>query len=439
MKKIYMIAVAVCTAMSMSAADHIALHKMFGHKPKKERKVVVRAENSIWRPATTMVSYWDEDWIEAEEYKSVYDKNGNVLQDVITYLEEDTKDRVSYTYNENNLKTSEITEVSEAGAPYENYQKKTRAYDPIVKTLVVENRDFMWDDGSWSRPGNCWDRTVTRDANGVITEVKVSLTYYDGMPLEGQKNTVGPDGKISGVETGVWDTSSGTPVWVPDEIYTDIEWFETDGQIYDGGVCVQGANKVKSLVLAQVDMDELDPYNRYMSFEYNDNGYVLTCNYTDEGSSFESKMTYEEKPNGGYRSVQEDYIKVLGQNVLLDRIEEYSYFDEYGYELESYYGEKEVDKELYFERTTGTVEYDPTYGYPLSYTRSYTTSDEEEPIYDVKLVFSDYQNMSGVSNVASDDNAPVEYYTIDGVKTDASAPGIYIRRQGSTVTKILKN
>lgn len=438
MKKIYMIAVAVCTAMSMSAADHVALHKMFGHKPKKERKVVVRAENSIWRPATTMVSYWDEDWIEAEEYKSIYDKNGNVLQDVITYLEEDTKNRVSYTYNENNLKTSEITEVSEAGAPYENYQKKTRAYDPIVKTLVVENRDFMWDNGSWSVPGNCWDRTVTRDANGVITEVKVSLPYYDDMPLEGQKNTVGPDGKISGIETGVWDTSSGTPVWVPEQIFTNMIWQETDGQIYDDESFMYGANKVKSLDLRLEDEDGI--LTGSASWEYNDNGYVLTITSEEEDIPVVVKTTYEEKPNGGYRAVNEQYVTYLGQNIMVLKTEEYSYFDEYGYELESYYSEQEGnDEEPYFERTTGTVEYDPTYGYPLSYTRSYTTSDEEEPIYDVKLVFSDYQNMSGVNNVASDGNAPVEYYTIDGVKTDASAPGIYIRRQGSTVTKILKN
>lgn len=47
---------------------------------------------------------------------------------------------------------------------------------------------------------------------------------------------------------------------------------------------------------------------------------------------------------------------------------------------------------------------------------------------------------SGIGDIASDDsNAPASYFTLDGKKVSGShlAPGIYIKRQGNTVSKIL--
>lgn len=47
---------------------------------------------------------------------------------------------------------------------------------------------------------------------------------------------------------------------------------------------------------------------------------------------------------------------------------------------------------------------------------------------------------AAITTVAADVNnadAPVEYYNIQGQRTDASAPGIYIRRQGSKAEKII--
>ena len=41
--------------------------------------------------------------------------------------------------------------------------------------------------------------------------------------------------------------------------------------------------------------------------------------------------------------------------------------------------------------------------------------------------------------VATDDNLPAEYFNLQGLKVDGAnlAPGVYIRRQGSKVSKIL--
>lgn len=45
---------------------------------------------------------------------------------------------------------------------------------------------------------------------------------------------------------------------------------------------------------------------------------------------------------------------------------------------------------------------------------------------------------SGIENVtATDENAPVEYYNLQGIRVNNPEGGVYIRRQGSTVTKVL--
>lgn len=50
-------------------------------------------------------------------------------------------------------------------------------------------------------------------------------------------------------------------------------------------------------------------------------------------------------------------------------------------------------------------------------------------------------NLSGVENmtvgVDADANAPVEYFNLQGMRVDEPSAGIYIRRQGSTITKVV--
>lgn len=46
---------------------------------------------------------------------------------------------------------------------------------------------------------------------------------------------------------------------------------------------------------------------------------------------------------------------------------------------------------------------------------------------------------TGIAGVEADENAPVEYYNLNGVqvKADSMTPGVYVRRQGKNVTKIM--
>lgn len=43
---------------------------------------------------------------------------------------------------------------------------------------------------------------------------------------------------------------------------------------------------------------------------------------------------------------------------------------------------------------------------------------------------------SGINNITVDNAAPVEYFNLQGVRVSDPTPGIYIRRQGTTVTKV---
>jgi hypothetical protein len=46
--------------------------------------------------------------------------------------------------------------------------------------------------------------------------------------------------------------------------------------------------------------------------------------------------------------------------------------------------------------------------------------------------------MDGVDTVLSEEEAPVEYYTLSGIRVKGvPAAGLYIRRQGSKATKVL--
>lgn len=45
--------------------------------------------------------------------------------------------------------------------------------------------------------------------------------------------------------------------------------------------------------------------------------------------------------------------------------------------------------------------------------------------------------LSGIDNINSDENAPVEYYNLQGIRVEQPQSGIYIRRQGSNVSKII--
>ena len=54
-----------------------------------------------------------------------------------------------------------------------------------------------------------------------------------------------------------------------------------------------------------------------------------------------------------------------------------------------------------------------------------------------EIVYFTVGSYSGIADVDADDNAPVEYYTVDGIRVDRPEKGLYIVRQGSKISKVI--
>ena len=55
---------------------------------------------------------------------------------------------------------------------------------------------------------------------------------------------------------------------------------------------------------------------------------------------------------------------------------------------------------------------------------------------DVELVFEG-SRFSGVEEIAAEEDGEAEYFTLQGIRTGAEAPGIYLRRQGGWIRKVI--
>lgn len=55
---------------------------------------------------------------------------------------------------------------------------------------------------------------------------------------------------------------------------------------------------------------------------------------------------------------------------------------------------------------------------------------------DMTLVFGYNDTITGVANIEASENAPIEYYNLQGVKVTDPSNGIFIRRQGNKISKI---
>ncbi|MDE5727997.1 MAG: hypothetical protein K2H94_07750, partial [Duncaniella sp.] len=58
----------------------------------------------------------------------------------------------------------------------------------------------------------------------------------------------------------------------------------------------------------------------------------------------------------------------------------------------------------------------------------------KQPAFFLNILPAD---LSSVSEIAVDENAPVEYYNLQGMRVENPANGLFIKRQGSKVTKVV--
>ncbi len=397
-------------------------------------------ENKLFRARAEKVFAWDGgDWELEESYSKEYDDAGRLVTEIMVDYE-GFYHRTSYTYNADGMMTSELVEVSEDGETYVNSEKTEREYDPIVTDVIIKNRPYQWIDGEWQPSGNNYNRNITRNADGNVTEVEIAV-WFDGKydPTERMEITYGDDAKASTIKQSVLTYDGMSYMWEDAMTISNIVWDRTDGQIVDIEGLGIGANRIKTCDQSDGEDDV------HVEFDYNGNDFTAIMTGTIDGEVLEGSSVYEQLDDyGSYR--QTDSYKYTPEGMEpYTEVDKYTLrYDAYGNMLESkgvaiYDGFEEI-----YEDVTGTVEYDETYGYPLTYVVSegYYDYDTNEYVREnmLKVEFADYIGIiSGVENVnAADSTAEVVYYTLQGVKVSNPAPGnVYIRIQDGKASKVI--
>lgn len=403
------------------------------------KKMIAKAEGTsgFWR-ATTEKSYgWDgEEWQLDETYSIEYDSEGRKAVEVMVDYEGHFI-RTTYTYDANGMMTEKLTEVSEDGEEYENDSRNVRTYDPVVTDVITSNRAYMWTGSDWELTGNNYNRNITRNADGNVTEVEIAV-WYDGGYDPTIRTTVsyGADGKASEIAESVLNYDGLDFYWEESLRMTDLVWERTDGQIIDMEGLGTGANRLLSC--NQIDGDG----NVHADFTYEGDNFTAVMTGEIDGESMEGKVTYEQLDDHGSYTQTSTYTYTSvewGEYGESETVTER--YDEYGLLLEAktaveFDGFEEVEEDV-----RGEVEYDASYGYPLTYTLRQAFYDEElddcvvENI--MKVEYSDYENVfSKVSSIESAAGAGMEYYDLQGARVSRPAGnGLYIVRKDGKVTK----
>lgn len=448
MRKLYFLFAAAIAATSISAAPVFSPVKAKSQKNAAQRmrsaKKVRKAEaaTALWRPGTQILSEWDpesSEWIYSAKYETTYDAAGHILTDLVTPLapegtpaEEEPAQRTTYVYNESGMPVSRLVELLINGE-FTNYSKQIREYDPKVHNIITANTESIWAQNEWIDMGNCYRREVTRNSLGNVTEVVIKV-LYEGEYEATQKMVVeyGEDNKANRILKSALTTDDGINMYWTDEMeYKDIVWHHTNGQILTDDI-----TSVENGIASCIVMDS-------------DGENMVTVEYPDEAGSYHSMLTYA----GGSVEVKYTVVDSYGsydyettEIAKEEGEEDYSYTgkerlrkNEYGLETEIYMSEIDNgEDEMVMEWTKGVIESDAVNGYPKVFTVQSLDYETEEFVNTYKIDFSDYSDVTGVDGMKADEQAPVEYYTIDGRRTKATAPGMYIRRQGNKAIKIVK-
>lgn len=462
---------------SVEAPVHPALkaqaaRKAAGKKSRAARRPVVSlAENESWYPTTQVISVWEGEWFDVEKYTTTWNAAGKPLVNIVESLEEGVEEYTKEVcvYDDYGYMTSKVTSNGASLDDLQESSRVSRGYDPVVHHLVTSNMEEMYNDqtSQWMQTGNVYRRIVTRDGAGNITSVEVQ-TYFDGRWDPDNKYDIeyGADGKASKISYSVmqYDETYHPTDWMTRHVYDHIEWYCTDGQIYDMDCIYEGANKVKTF--SQMVGDEVACVST-VNYVGDSDDYVLVG---DMGWAIYT-LTWTNHEYGGYTSytVQVDTEVAEGEEPYTEKNVSILKSDELGNSMldvhYSIYGD-----ELYMDIYTkgedvldgeGRIsEYTMAEFYPLEeepaegeeewYAVSRATDDELLAPLDaiegewenyIKVVFSDYQPAQSAALDRIDAeiaDGKAEYFTIDGRRVNGTpAAGLYIRRTAVGTTKVL--
>lgn len=438
----------ICSLVGQ-AAPQSRVGKLFGaRKQRTEMHAAPSATVTKWLPGQVDAYYMgSENWVvnNDDTRKYTYDERGNVLTSV-NYTQ-----KIVYEYNSDDMPVSEKAYALLKDGKELLYLEKKFKYDSVVKDcrVLTETSEYIGD----SDPVTKIDRIdVSRDKAGNVTSLE---QYRFDSSASGLKEPVmmakvtfgyGADGKVNELKAYSRPDFAGDleqDLWLK-----DIVWENTNGQIvtdeveeFDFGFLLKGDNRFKAATFWIPSLPTM----------------TMDCKIQYTGSDYEAEMIYRDivvtsgthKNTDSYGSFEEHYTDVeLGTNESGDLVEDGKSentfivtYDCFGLQLREYEYEKEDNGDEWYQEYRGTVTYDPTHGYPVEYVMAVRGDYYgEEYVDQSRKVFSNYTSVEvdGIEAVGADEeNAPVEYFDLQGKRVANPSAGLYIRRQGSRATKVI--
>lgn len=460
MKKILLFMFAAATlAASASAAGQVKFvnlgKKIQSAQTKKihtqAKARIDQATNTVWKPGTTTSYWWSENYDEngnltGESWqlngtsKYTYLKNGNLESitsgDYYTLYEYDTEDRlvkVTSYINMDGKKTPEFTEEY--------------LYDTVVKNLVVKTTSEYYSMGERVSTSVSGDLITRNDAGNIVSIEEYNIDTEGNRTVDARMEyTYGADGKVNTIKAYMSDNGQ----LQLDSEMIDIEWYQTNGQLVeidmDEYEFFLGPNRLKS---AKGPKATNYPYvaDIFLTVEYkaDDKGFKMTAKINGEDYMVQDFAYTDEYGSYTDSDYSIDYDHVEGDIYERDSADLTVYtkkFDAYGLTLldeEKSYTDGDINKGISYQRANkGIVTYDSQYGYPTEYITQ-NSYDGEEFKNSSRDLYSDYQQFeSGVETIIDNNsNAAVEYYNLQGIRVNNPSEGIYIRRQGDKVSKVI--
>lgn len=414
-----------------------ATEKKANDNGSKVRRVQLRNQApSIWCPQHEEVSVWMDEWVLSESDDIVYTKDGLEAIRLIFDVEDEHWTRTSNSYDDNGMATYKLIESSDDGETFTDYTKTEIEYDSRITDYITSNKAWLWISG-WQQIGNNYIRTITRDSAGNITGVETAVLFQGVFdPTIRVSIEYGDDGKATSITQSdlVYDYNTDSYSWEVSKVMSDIVWDRTDGQITDTENLTSGNNRILSAHLVN-STDDVD-----ITAEYTADGYVLTRTGLIQGMEATATVTYSY--SGNKEHLQEKFEMDEDGEIYTEIYDDIAEYDSFGY-ITLITNTSTFDGETYLDNLMeGTLTYDETYGYPLTYTTKLADFDEDDEIVmvpEMHIVFSDYVDVANaaVDAVIADSDAKPVYYNLHGMRVDAGnlTPGIYVVRQGDRTFK----
>ena len=438
MKKLYILS--LCAFVSLAAAGAVSgrfVKQQIVKKANHSLMIKKAAPGRLWRPVSaTQYLYEDGDWLEMAVEVFEYDNRGNVIKS--TVVEDGYINVIENKYNDDNMLVERLEQEGEEGGELSYVSKRTYVYDPIVKDYYIERRGYDRSEGEWFENYFCENNKITRNADGNIIEIVKELPLM-GKISPAYKSVWNYDAKTGKADEFYYYTneSMSTPIWnlYDDVSYRNIEWDRTDGQMTDEIMdLLSGANRVKYADIYYAD--ELDGHIIVTYSGENDYVFKNTLINPDEVAQ---EIIYEINDENGIYKVTENIYLDEEYNLLAEPYTvtvETVIMDEHGNMIEDTIEETYGEEMPFVMGYKHEYEYDAN-GNPTSLTVMVYDMDEDEYFAESRTDYGEYIDVAGVGSVKADANGPVEYFNLQGVRVANPATGIYIRRQGPEVRKII--